>query len=100
MPYFKYIIVDTGAIIFNENTTHSQVAKGLGKVYSAGFVVFKFRSGTITEPICYGKSDSLEIGSKPRLDKTIIKDLFEEISQIKYYGFSVKKHYETPIIKP
>lgn len=86
---FKYIIVDTGAILFGENTTHKQVAKGFEKVYSAGFA--KVVGEEVT---CYGESASLEIHSIPRKDEQIIKDLFVKMSLIKYFGFSVKELYK------
>lgn len=89
---FKYIIVDTGAILFNENTTHAQVAKGFDKVYAAGFVVIKNYDVVIK---CYGGSESIGIVSIPQKDKVVIKDLLEPVSSIKYFGFSVREHYKT-----
>lgn len=80
MPIFKYIITDIGAILFNENTIHKQVAEGLGKVYSAGFVRIKImRREVEIEP--YGLSDSLGIESIPIIDKIIIEDLFAPVSK-------------------
>lgn len=87
---FKYIIVDSGAILFNENTTHSDVAKGFKKIYSAGFVSKNLISDEI---VCYGHSDSLKIEAHPEIDKIIIADLFSPMSQIKYFGMSVKELY-------
>lgn len=93
MATFKYIIVDSGAILFNESTSHKQVGYGFTKIYSAGFVTFKLRSASITEPKCFGESTSLEIKSQPKKDAQIIKDLFQDVSQIKYFNFSVKDFY-------
>lgn len=91
MVIFKYIIVRTGAILFNENTTHSQVAEGFDEVYSAGFCSVDIGGKT---PIkCYGNSDSLKIDSIPALDQFVISDLFAKISQIKYMGFDVNEFY-------
>ncbi len=95
MPTFKYIIVDDGAILFNENTTHSQVAQGFKKVYSAGFVHVKImRRDVEIEP--YGKSESLKIESLPIIDKIIIEDLFTPVSKIKYFNMEVKGFYNSP----
>lgn len=87
---FKYIIVDTGAILFGESTTHSQVAEGFDKVYSAGFVKIGGQEGIW----CYGQSTSLGIVSNPPKDSQIIRDLFSKVSVIKYFGFNVKEFYE------
>ena len=92
MPTFKYIITDTGAILFNENTTHSQVAEGFDKVYSAGFVSIEFGLFKV-EVKSYGKSESLKLKSIPEKDEFIIKDLFASASEIKYYAFNVKSLY-------
>ena len=64
MPIFKYIITDSGAILFNENTIHKQVAKGFKKVYSAGFVNVKIMRREV-EIEAYGESTSLKIKSIP-----------------------------------
>lgn len=90
---FKYIIIRTGAILFNEYTTHSQVAAEFDKVYSAGFVVIGFDDeGLSIKP--YGDSDSLKITSDPIRDKIIIADLFSGVSAIKYFGLSVDELYK------
>ena len=89
---FKYIIVNTGAILFGENTTHSGVADGLGKVYSAGFV--KMGINPDLSIWCFGQSTSLGIVSNPPKDHIIIMDLFSRLSAIKYLGFDVKEFYE------
>ena len=88
---FKYIIVRTGAILFNEYTTHSQVAEGFNEVYSAGFCHIDIVG---TKPIeCFGESESLGIKSIPALDTFVITDLFSKLSQIKYYAFDVDEFY-------
>jgi len=95
---FKYIIVDTGAILFSEETTHSQVAAGFlmnnQKIYSAGFVEIS-QQNIITLPDIrpFGNSSSLNIESNPIHDKLIIGDLFAKVSAIKYYGLNIKQLY-------
>lgn len=93
MATFKYIIVDEGAILFNENTTHSQVAKGFSKVYSAGFVHVKIKHRDVELEV-YGESSSIEIKSQPLIDKIFIEDLFAPVSKIKYFNMQVKPFYE------
>jgi len=96
---FKYIIVDTGAILFSEETTHSQVAEGFinnnQKVYSAGFVEIEQQNIiTLPEIKPFGESSSLKIKSNPIHDKVVIGDLFAKISAIKYYGLNIKQLYK------
>ena len=93
MSIFKYIITDSGAILFNENTVHKQVAKGFKKIYSAGFVSVKIMRREVELDV-YGRSDSLDIESLPLVDKIIIDDLFVPVSKIKYFNMSVKSFYE------
>lgn len=90
---FKYIITDTGAILFNESTPHAQVAQGFPKVYSAGFCVLNLSKLDPTIH-CYGESTSLKIKAIPKLDEQVVADLFEEVSQIKYFGMMVKNLYK------
>jgi hypothetical protein len=92
MPTFKYIITDSGAILFNENTVHKQVAQGFEKIYSAGFVRVKVMHREIETEV-YGESESLGIKSEPLIDKIIIDDLFVPVSKIKYFNMSVKGFY-------
>lgn len=97
---FKYIVINSGAILFNENTIHSIVAKGFMdvgmKIYSAGFVKLEYegisQKPTVTS---YGNSDSLKIESRPELDNIVIADLFEPISKIKYNLLFVNDIYGT-----
>lgn len=89
---FKYIIVDSGAILFNEMTTHSIVAQGFKEVYAAGFCQVTF--GNKIDIVCHGNSESLNIESQPIIDQTIIKDLFNPTSLIKYMGMQVKPFYK------
>lgn len=98
---YKYIIVDSGAILFNEMTTHAQVAEGFIKenkgVYSAGFVKISFIHHTkniTVQAKPYGESVSLKIKSNPTADEMIILDLYAKISQIKYFGLQVKNLYK------
>lgn len=95
MPIFKYIIVDEGAILFNENTTHSVVAEGFKKVYSAGFVHVRIGQRDVEIDV-HGRSESLNIDSIPLIDKIIIEDLFAPVSQIKYFDMKVSPFYVTP----
>ncbi len=95
MPIFKYIITDYGAILFNENTTHSQVGTGFEKIYAAGFVHVKMIRRDV-EIDAYGRSESLNIESVPMIDKIIIEDLFVAVSKIKYLNMCVKSFYEDP----
>ena len=90
---FKYIIVDSGAILFSEMATHSIVAQGFEEIYSAGFCSIEFKSNEV-DIKCHGHSESLEIESQPEIDQIIIKDLFNPISQIKYLGMQVKPFYK------
>lgn len=94
MPIFKYIIVDEGAILFNEITTHKQVAEGFKKVYSAGFARVKIMRREV-EIEAYGKSDSLEIESQPLIDKIFLDDLFTPVSKMKYLNMQVSPFYVT-----
>lgn len=92
---FKYLIVDTGAIIFSEATVHSMVGKGFKKIYSAGFCSVEFIDVKISPTIkCHGHSESLNLDSQPEIDQIIIGDLFAKISKIKYFGMSVKEFYK------
>ncbi|MDP2692788.1 MAG: hypothetical protein Q8O88_04080 [bacterium] len=86
----KYIITDFGGIIFNEAITHSQVAKGFDRIYSAGFV--EIQSGIVIS--AYGRSESLNIDSQPEKDEEIISDILSNFSKIKYNLLQIKEHYE------
>ena len=97
---FKYIIVNSGAILFNEMTTHSQVAEGFikqkQKIYSAGFVKLEFNGGTYVDKIeCFGTSASLDIKSHPKEDEEVILDLFKEISEFKYFAKQAADLYQS-----
>ncbi len=65
----KYIVFDSfwveQAIVFPETMTHRQIANfvGMSKVISAGFISLGIENGGISV-YPYGKSDSLEIGSR------------------------------------
>jgi len=93
---YKYIITDTGAVLFNEQATHLMMGSGTLKckrpIYSAGFVAITFDKKIIVEP--YGESESLKIKSVPAIDKIVIEDLFNPISAIKYALMIVKDLYE------
>lgn len=90
----KYIITDSGAVLFNSMTVHKQVAAGFEKIYAAGFVDIKFNNTGRHEIKCHGHSDSLDIESIPVIDEFIIMDTLTKVSQIQYFGLSVKQMYE------
>lgn len=98
---FKYIIVKTGAILFNEGTVHLAVGHGYREmkweIFAAGFCVIEFNQMSKSNPItvkCHGESESLKIKSIPEVDEIIIGDLFKQISHIKYFGMDVKGLYD------
>jgi hypothetical protein len=79
----KYIVVEEDGmelpIVFASFLMHSVVA-GDRTVLAAGFVLFKIDwEGTNYEPIpvlscdCYGKSESLNISSRPEEDSKLIE---------------------------
>lgn len=90
----KYIIVKTGAILFNKLTTHSQVAATFSEVFSAGFCKIDFDKTGRHEIKCTGNSSSLKIGSIPSLDEFVIRDTLAVVSQIEYLGFDVEEMYK------
>lgn len=95
--FFKYIIVDGGAIIFPDSPliTHKEVGATFPKIYAAGFCQLKYIEGLdIPDVTCNGRSESLDIDSKPKIDQMIVADLFRQVSLIKYVGMSVKQSYE------
>jgi hypothetical protein len=83
----KYIIVEEEmgaecAIVFSYLLKHADVAnsRAVVKVISAGFVSFSIDwegTGDAQRPVlkaeCYGKSESLKIGSRPGMDDAIIE---------------------------
>jgi hypothetical protein len=83
---FKFIVVNTGAVLFNQQTTHSLVAEGFKKegmkVFSAGFCTVK-GDGIVT---AFGESDSLKIKSHPEIDKIFIEDLFSTMPKMQYFA--------------
>jgi len=90
----KYIIVKTGAILFNKLTTHSQVGATFPKVYAAGFCNIEFDSTGRHVVTCTGASESLNIKSIPPLDEFIIRDTLTKVSQIEYLGLDVEQMYD------
>lgn len=90
---FKYIITKTGAILFNDKTTHLVVATGFlvlekelkeKQVYSAGFAKIDFVDGvSFPTVMCSGESTSIGIASHPEKDEEVILDLFTTIGAIK-----------------
>lgn len=66
----KYVIIDDNLpVIFHSGLTHSDVARGLGEVTSAGFcdiyAGLDEGGGEEVSVSCYGDSFSLKIKSKP-----------------------------------
>lgn len=90
----KYIIVKTGAILFNKLTTHSQVAATFPKVYAAGFCKIDFDTTGRHTVTCSGFSESLNIKSIPALDTFIISDTLSKVSQVEYLGLDIEQMYE------
>lgn len=80
----KYIIVsdNTGMeqiVIFSQFMNHNDVARGIhGKVISAGFIAISSdNDGPVI--ICYGRSESLNIDSRPDEDVLIAKEQLDII---------------------
>lgn len=93
---YKYIIVKEGAIIFQENITHSQVGAGWDKkdIYSAGFCKVSFCALGVKEVVCWGESTSLDLKSKPLIDGTIILDFFKLSSKVRYNLWDIPSLYK------
>lgn len=88
----KYLIIDKlGAILFNEQISHSTVALGFQqakfKVDSGGFAVLNSRSVESTFGVC----ESIEGVSSKVGDEYVIEDcIFAQISHIKYFGATIE----------
>lgn len=95
---FKYIITDSGTNLFNEQTIYAIVGEGFRTlslpIYSAGFVEIVFgekhrAQGVKIQSIkCFGESTSLKIKSHD-IDELIIRDLYKEVSSLKYFGNTI-----------
>jgi len=73
----KYIIVESNGlempIVFASLLNHREVA-GARKVVAAGFVSFSIDNGAPElNAECYGRSKSLNIGSRPDIDDKLIE---------------------------
>lgn len=68
----KYIIFDGKyPIILSEESSHNEVSDLGRKPTSAGFVNFFSEMGEV-DVYCYGRSESLNIGSNPDNDRELI----------------------------
>jgi len=63
----KYLITDYSPIIFNETVKHSDAAKGLGNIKSAGFVYVSFNIDT-NKFVCTPFGESISLGIKSSSD--------------------------------
>ncbi len=73
----KYIIVDGCAVLFSKALTHADVARALPPVESAGFCNTSYDQKEEKFVVnCYGKSESLKIGSDPKDGLSIARQLF------------------------
>lgn len=81
----KYIMFDDvefdlpSPVLFNDHMIHREVAQHLrrtGSLVSAGFVDIRIdpTDGRVTAT-CYGKSESLNLPSRPEKDGNIITDM-------------------------
>lgn len=61
---FKYIITIDGCLLFSPTLSHDTVARGM-TVTSAGFVRITATYPGVLDVHCYGRSESLDIDSKP-----------------------------------
>ena len=71
----KYIIADGSAIVFSAAITHSDMARGKGRIDGAGFVTFSMVNvdgEDIIKANAYGDSVSLGIKSRGEDDSAII----------------------------
>jgi hypothetical protein len=72
----KYIIADGRAIVFSPAIQHLEMARGFNKIDGAGFVSFGTKEDeygeTIVTSYCYGKSVSLDIGSRGEIDSMMV----------------------------
>ena len=60
----KYVILDSGPIVFSEMLQHADVARALGtEVYGAGFCCI-----VDDKYVCYGESISLKMKADPEKD--------------------------------
>lgn len=88
---FKYIIVNSGAIVFPETVTHAQVAQGFDVVYAAGFATLDLIKLTV---VCWGESASLRIKSQPETDCEFVSDVFSPMPYTKYFGLMAAGRYK------
>lgn len=91
--HFKYVITNSGAILFNNNTPHLLVAKAL-ICYSAGFCKVYMNCQGIYDVQCYGISESMELDSQPEIDKEVIKDFLNPISKVQYNFMIIQELYK------
>ena len=69
----KYIIFEGNGlaqpVIFGDHTTHAQISVKGARPVSAGFVRFD----AMAYPHCYGRSDSLDLENRGKIDETVIR---------------------------
>lgn len=61
----KYIITRYSPIVFSSSEKHSEVAKGLGDIESAGFLIITVDENKKMVCSVYGESISLKVKSHP-----------------------------------
>jgi len=73
----KYIVIEerNSPIIFEKVLLHSDVAKSLGNIKSAGFLILSIHGNKIKIK-CFGESTTLNISSNPVEDEILIKDSY------------------------
>lgn len=71
----KYVMTRYSPVVFKTVITHSDAAKGLEEITSAGFLTVTVKNGTL---VCdpYGESISLGIKSNPVEDKVRLEEMF------------------------
>lgn len=73
----KYVIVKNGnlelPIVFSDALTHSIVSNGCGEAVSAGECAIFIGENNQIETDCYGKSVTLGVVSRNKIDAKIIK---------------------------
>jgi len=69
---FKYLITIKGCILFAPTIPHDKIVAGNVKILSAGFVRIQISAGEV-DFHCYGRSESLDIDSRPDADAMHIR---------------------------
>lgn len=69
---FKYVITIEGCIIFSPTISHDKIVVDNATILSAGFVRIQISGGSV-DFHCYGRSESLDIDSRPDADAMHIR---------------------------